>query len=177
MSLRIAIIGNSGSGKSHLARRIVADLGVPLVDVDEIFWLPTGFHAKRPAEEVDRLVAELRSGRAWVVEGVFGDLVTRVLDLADLLIWLDLPWKVCEASLLERGSVSSMHMGAAEAEESFQKLLAWSSEYWTRTDLRSHVGHKQMYDDFPGQKRRFTVRREVDAYPDSLRNQVAEIAR
>jgi hypothetical protein len=87
---------------------------------------------------------------------------------------------MCRASLLARGSESSKQNDAAQAEESFRKLLTWSSEYWLRTDLRSHVGHQQMYEQFPGEKRRFTVRREVEAFiqsSGSRPNQTLEMAR
>ena len=154
MKQRIAITGNSGSGKSHLAQQMAADLGVRAFDLDDIFWLPGDFNAKRPAGEVDRLIEQVRSEPAWVVEGVFGELVARFLDEADLLIWLDLPWAICEAGLLKR--------------DADQKLLTWASEYWTRTDLRSHAGHQRMYDEFPGEKRRFTVRTEVDEFVGAL---------
>jgi adenylate kinase family enzyme len=40
MSLRLAIIGNSGSGKSYLARRMAGSLGVRAIELDSIFWLP-----------------------------------------------------------------------------------------------------------------------------------------
>jgi adenylate kinase family enzyme len=164
MSLRVAIIGNSGSGKSFLARRMADSLDVRAIELDGVFWLPGGFNTKRPAEEVDRMIAAVRSEQGWIVEGVFGDLVDRFLDLADRLIWLDLPWGLCKASLMGRGSQSSKYSEPAQAEGNFQKLLTWSSEYWTRADLRSHAGHERMFAAYPGPKHRFTTRDEVDAF-------------
>ena len=164
MNRRIAIIGNSGSGKTRLARRMAVDLDVPVVELDTIFWLPVSPDTKRSVEDVDRMIDAVRAAPGWIAEGVFGDLAIRLLDIADSLIWLDLPWDTCRASLLERGSVSSNPADPVHAEESFQKLLAWAAEYTTRTDLRSHAGHAQMYDQFGGQKHRLTTRDEVDAF-------------
>ena len=36
---RIVIIGNSGSGKSHLAQALATQLALPVIDLDDIFWL------------------------------------------------------------------------------------------------------------------------------------------
>lgn len=174
MSLRVAIIGNSGSGKSHLAARLAASLCVRAIDLDSVFWLPGGFNAKRPAEDVDRMIVSVRSEQGWIVEGVFGDLIDRFLDLADHLMWLDLPWGVCRASLMGRGSESSKQNDPAQKEGNFVKLLTWSSEYWTRKDLRSHAGHERMYADFPWQKHRFTDRDEVSAFMTDAKTPCAQ---
>jgi adenylate kinase family enzyme len=38
--MRIAVIGNSGGGKSVLARRLAFELQLPYVEVDSLLWLP-----------------------------------------------------------------------------------------------------------------------------------------
>ena len=38
--MRIAVIGNSGGGKSVLARRLAFELQLPCVEVDTLLWLP-----------------------------------------------------------------------------------------------------------------------------------------
>ena len=37
--MRIVVIGNSGGGKSVLARRIAAGLGLPCTEVDAILYI------------------------------------------------------------------------------------------------------------------------------------------
>jgi ATP-dependent protease HslVU (ClpYQ) ATPase subunit len=39
---RVVIIGNSGSGKSYLARRLSEQLTLPLIHLDALFWEPGG---------------------------------------------------------------------------------------------------------------------------------------
>jgi adenylate kinase family enzyme len=36
--LRIAVIGNSGGGKSTLARRLARELEIPVYEVDQLLW-------------------------------------------------------------------------------------------------------------------------------------------
>jgi adenylate kinase family enzyme len=164
MRERIVIIGNSGSGKSHLARELGAVTGAKLTHLDALFWVPGGFNQKRPADEVEADIAESLRVGTWIVEGVFGELATRFLPQADLLIWLDLPWQVCRSSLLARGSESAKQLQPEQAEESFKRLIHWASEYWTRTDLRSYSGHSMLFREFGREKIKFADRRAVDQY-------------
>ena len=71
---RSIIIGNSGSGKTHLARRLGSRFGYPLIHLDRLFWEPGGFTRKRPIDVVQADIALLAQQPTWVVEGVFGEL-------------------------------------------------------------------------------------------------------
>lgn len=44
--MKVVIIGNSGSGKTWLARKLAGNASVPLIHLDEIFWEPGGFDKK-----------------------------------------------------------------------------------------------------------------------------------
>ena len=44
--MKVVIIGNSGSGKTWLARQLAGNASVPLIHLDEIFWEPGGFDKK-----------------------------------------------------------------------------------------------------------------------------------
>lgn len=164
MEKRIVIIGNSGSGKSHVARVLGAIHGLEVVHLDHLFWMPGGFNQKRSAEWVHAEIEVKKETATWIVEGVFGELADLFLDRADLLIWLDLPWEACRASLLARGSESSKQLNPKTAEASFQQLLAWAGNYGSRSDGRSHVGHGKMFTAFPGAKMRFDNRDDVNRF-------------
>jgi len=159
---RIVIIGNSGSGKSFLARRISASRGIPVLHLDELFWVPGGFDEKRPAEIVKAEITAKKKEDEWIVEGVFGELAEQFLDRADYLIWLDLPWTVCREGLMERGSESAKQLDSIKAEESFEGLLIWAENYWNRSDPRSHVGHQRIFDGFAGAKDQITDRQAAE---------------
>jgi adenylate kinase family enzyme len=164
MLSRIVIIGNSGSGKSYLAKSLSAIYLNPVVYLDQLFWMPGGFNEKRPKHEIKNEIERKRKDRSWIVEGVFGELAELFLPQAQSLIFLDMDWTVCHAGLLSRGSESSKQLEAAKAEENFKKLLLWAEQYWTRTNLCSHSGHLQLFSNFTGLKFRFTGRAEVDDF-------------
>jgi adenylate kinase family enzyme len=159
---RIVILGNSGSGKSYLARKLGQRLSITPTHLDELFWEPGGFNQKRPQEVVFQDIEDIGKRHQWIVEGVFGELAQRFLDSAECLIWLDMDWEYCQANLLHRGSESSKQLDKAQADENFGKLLAWASQHWTRHDLRSFDGHKGLFDSFRQHKRILRSRSDMD---------------
>jgi adenylate kinase family enzyme len=161
MLARTVIIGNSGSGKSHLAESLSMIYSAPVVHLDQLFWMPGGFNEQRPKDEIRNTVELKRKEDAWIVEGVFGELAELFLPQAQSLIFLDMDWTVCDAGLLVRGSESSKQLEAAKAEENFKKLLLWAEQYWARTNSCSRSGHLQLFSNFVGQKFKLTRRAEV----------------
>jgi adenylate kinase family enzyme len=159
---RIIILGNSGSGKSYLARRLGQRLSITPTHLDDLFWEPGGFNQKRPQEIVLQDIEGILKLHQWIVEGVFGELAVRFLDRAECLIWLDMDWEYCQANLIHRGSESSQQLDKEQAEENFGKLLLWASQYWTRDNLRSYDGHKGLFDSFKQYKRVLRSRIQVD---------------
>lgn len=90
---------------------------------------------------------------------MFGELAEPYLDIANFLVWLDMDRTVCRRRLEERGSESKRHLGREQSEEGLRKLVEWASRYYDRQDLRSHVGHKGLFENFSGKKIR--IRSEI----------------
>jgi adenylate kinase family enzyme len=97
---RIAIIGCGGSGKSTLARRLGEILSLPVHHLDRLYWNP-GWVAT-PAEEWERRVRKLCAESKWVMDGNFGGTMDLRLSACDMVIFLDLPTRVCLRSVIER---------------------------------------------------------------------------
>ncbi len=99
-----------------------------------------------------------------MVERVFGALAEQLLDAADTLLFLDLDWSVSLDSLLSRGSQSARQRDAMAAEENFQQLLVWASEYEQRASKSSHHFHRELFERCQSDKRCFTTREAVNSY-------------
>jgi adenylate kinase family enzyme len=84
---RISVVGNSGSGKTTIARGVATALGVPHLELDAVFhqpgWQPLD------TDEFTRIVSEFTAGEGWVVDGNYSKVRDVVWDLADTVIWVD----------------------------------------------------------------------------------------
>jgi adenylate kinase family enzyme len=66
--MRIVVIGNSGGGKSVLARRLADALQLPRVEIDAVLWLQ-GWQLA-PADVYEREHARLIAEERWIIEGL-----------------------------------------------------------------------------------------------------------
>jgi adenylate kinase family enzyme len=97
---RVVIMGTTGSGKSWLAERLAARLGLRIVELDALFWGPDWQPA--PFELFRyRVECETRDGD-WIVVGNYSQVRDLVWRDADTLVWLDLPLGVVMTQLLRR---------------------------------------------------------------------------
>ncbi len=95
---RVLAAGTSGAGKTTLARRVAAVLGVPHVEIDALFHGPAW--TQRPAFAAD--VGVLAARDAWVTEWQYAAARPVLLARADLLVWLDLPRRVVLRQVVRR---------------------------------------------------------------------------
>jgi adenylate kinase family enzyme len=86
---RVSVVGNSGSGKSALARNLAAVLGVPHLELDSVFHQP-GWEPL-PHDEFQRVVAARADEDGWVIDGNYSAVRPVVWARADTVVWLDLP--------------------------------------------------------------------------------------
>ena len=87
---KVAIFGNTGGGKSTLARQLAEATGLPLYSLDKIQYEPGG--RKVPHDEYLDAHADLLKQDAWIIDG-FGGVSSawERFSVADTLIYVDLP--------------------------------------------------------------------------------------
>jgi adenylate kinase family enzyme len=162
--MRTVIIGNSGSGKTWLSHQLADERRVAVISLDNIFWNPGGFDVRRATTDVIELVGGHLQQTNWVVEGVFGDLAELFLEASDELVWLDLPWPLCHARLLARGSEGKRNMNREQTAAGLDKLLSWAEGYYTRNGTCSREGHKFLFSKFLKAKHCLLTEQDVVEY-------------
>src|SRR5262245_42754318 len=102
---RFLIKGASGGGKTTLARAIAARTGLPYVELDALQHGPNWTEAT--AEELRaRVEAALDDARGWVVDGNYDSkLGRRLVDRAEVIVWLDLPLATKLIRLVKRSAL------------------------------------------------------------------------
>lgn len=98
---RVRVVGNSGAGKTTYARALAAALGVPHVELDDVFWAPGWVHRDAAEGRAD-LADRLAGASGWVVDGNWRSRLDGMLDDADAVVWLDHPRRVVMARVVRR---------------------------------------------------------------------------
>jgi adenylate kinase family enzyme len=97
---RVLVIGSPGAGKSTLAARLGARLGVPVHYLDLHHWDPGWkYRDGAQAREATRALTERP---AWVMDGNFAETFDLRMPRADTLVWLDYPRATCIRRILMR---------------------------------------------------------------------------
>lgn len=84
------VAGTSGTGKTTLAERLGLLLDLPHTEIDSLFHGP----GWTPREEFLAEVEALRMRERWVTEWQYTSARPLLAERADLLVWLDLPFRV-----------------------------------------------------------------------------------
>jgi adenylate kinase family enzyme len=98
--MKINVIGTSGSGKSTLSRRLAAQLNVPYIEMDRLYWLPEW--QGRSDEDFYALLEEtLNATPGWVLDGNYNRSRPIKWRDVDLVIWLDYGfWRTLRQAVL-----------------------------------------------------------------------------
>ena len=97
---RILIVGNSGAGKSTMARALSEKTGLPVVYLDKLFWRENWQHIAR--EEFDALLQQELEKSQWIIDGNYDRTVSTRLAYCDTVIYLDYPRWQCLLGVVKR---------------------------------------------------------------------------
>lgn len=85
---RVVVAGVSGVGKTTLAARIAQVLGAQHTEIDALFHGPGWTPREEFLDDVHALIAE----DSWVTEWQYANARPLLVERAELMVWLDLPF-------------------------------------------------------------------------------------
>ncbi len=156
--MRVAILGNSGSGKSILAKRLAAAASAPMLDLDTIVWEPNVIAVPRPeARVLEDLEKFCNAGDRWIIEGCYADVIRASLRWEPELVFLNPGEEVCLRHCRERPWEPHKYASKAEQDANLAFLLSWVSDYYRRDGSMSLRAHREVFAEYAGRKREVTV--------------------
>lgn len=148
---RVVVVGNSGSGKTTVARAIAETLDLPDLELDSVMH-GGGWDSGR-GDRFQEEIAGFAEGERWVIDGNYSSHGTRqvVWPRADTVVWLDIArWRVMPRVMLRtlRRVITRERLWGGPTEpwtklysfDPYQNIVVWS---WTR---HAHVREKYQQD-------------------------------
>lgn len=138
--MRINIVGTSGCGKSTVAERLALKLGVPYIEMDELFWGPNW---TEPSDDVFfPKVEQALSAESWVLAGNYSRTRHIKWRRAELVVYLDLPFYVVFYRIVRRSLIRGFKketLWAGNTESIWKHLLTRDSMIlWTIKTFRKN---------------------------------------
>jgi adenylate kinase family enzyme len=105
MLQKILILGCAGAGKSTFATELGQKLGIEVIYLDSLFWLPGWVATPRPVwrEKVTALCQKER----WIMDGNYNNTLQLRLQYADAVVYFDFPRLKCLWGAVKRRIIYS----------------------------------------------------------------------
>jgi len=100
--MKAHILGAPGTGKTTLAEWIGETFAVPVYDLDLVVY-DLNTREERTEPEIRSLVVGIAAEDGWVTEGGYrNEWLRPLLEDADIVVWLDLSWRVTAYRIIKR---------------------------------------------------------------------------
>ena len=152
---RVHITGAACAGVTTLGQALAPRLGVPLVDTDDAYWLPTDppFTARRLPQERRALIrAWIGDSPGWVVSGSLVSWGTELIRDAHLTVFVDTPTPLRLERLRRREAArfGDRILPGGDMHAIHESFLDWAACYDDPAfDGRSRRGHEDWLSRLP----------------------------
>ncbi|WP_058835545.1 hypothetical protein [Luteimonas abyssi] len=174
MAHRLHVFGAAGSGTTTLGAALAARLGLPHVDVDDVYWMPTDppYTVKAtPDERIAAIERRVVDRDGWVLTGSlvsWGGVFVPRFTLA-VFLTLDDAERMRRLHLRERGRYGDRIGPGGDLVEHHRAFMDWAAQYETAgPDMRSRAMHDRWRATLACPVRVLDAARPVDALADAI---------
>ncbi len=150
---KIIIFGNSGSGKSTIAKKLCLKYELAHLDLDTVAWQPTIPAERKPLSDSKKHILEfIEANRGWVIEGCYSDLIEIALADSSEVIFMNLSIEMCISNARKRPWEPHKYDSKEAQDANLEMLIEWITQYTKREDTFSKKAHDKIYDEYEGTK-------------------------
>lgn len=131
--MKVLIIGSVASGKSTLARRLSQKTNIKNYEIDLIVHDDVN-KIKRNNEKQQEIIKNINKNNDWIIEGTLRKNLYNLLDMADRIIYLDIPLKIRKKRIFIRYLKQKLKIENSSYKpnkELLEKMYKWTEEFET----------------------------------------------
>lgn len=130
--MKILIVGTVGTGKTTLAKKLSKDYNIKYYEIDSIVHDDRQNGRKREEEEQNVIVKNINKNEDWIIEGVLRKNLQYLLELADKIIYLDVPKYKRNIRILKRYIKQKLKLEKSNYKPDIKMLkmmFKWSNDF------------------------------------------------
>lgn len=130
--MKILIVGTVGTGKTTLAKKLSKDYNIKYYEIDSIVHDDRQNGRKREEEEQNVIIKNINKNENWIIEGVLRKNLQYLLELADKIIYLDVPKYKRNIRILKRYIKQKLKLEKSNYKPDIKMLkmmFKWSNDF------------------------------------------------
>jgi len=142
--MKILIIGIVASGKTTLAKILQQKLNIEYYEIDSIVHDDLN-KRKRTPEEQKEIIKQINNKLNWIIEGTLRKNLEFLLDIADKIIYLDIPLQTRKLRILTRFIKQKLGIEKCNYKPTIKMLkqmYKWTYDYEKEREQREKIIEK-----------------------------------
>lgn len=134
--MKILIVGTVGTGKTTLARKLSKEYNIKYYEIDSIVHDDVN-KKKRTPQQQNEIISNINKEDGWIIEGVLRENLEYLLEMAEKIIYLDIPKNIRNKRIIARYIKQKIGIEKSNYKPSLKMLkmmYKWSNEFEKNRD-------------------------------------------
>lgn len=134
--MKILIVGTVGTGKTTLARKLSKEYNIKYYEIDSIVHDDVN-KKKRTPQQQNEIISNINKEDGWIIEGVLRENLEYLLEIAEKIIYLDIPKNIRNKRILTRYIKQKIGIEKSNYKpniEMLKMMFKWSNEFEKNRD-------------------------------------------